>query len=96
MHLKDEIARRAKRLLSISAMAHYGLEDAYYLYLRLGDYDLHWQDSSGITINQRGEVYATIFQMTSQGSYDAMKPQYLPALLVTLRRALVLDDLARV
>ena len=47
MHLKDEIAKRALHLLKVSSKMEFGTEDQLYGYVKLGDYDLHWQGGYG-------------------------------------------------
>jgi len=91
-----EIAKRAKALLFAGQKQNYLAEDQLFCFLRLGEYLLHYDDSSGLTVNQEGYVHGTIFRQTPRGSFEQCRFPYLPKLLETLRHAMILDDLAGV
>ena len=97
MHLKDEIATRAKRLLHKAGKIDYGVENHFSSFMRVGNYALHWDDGYGLTINDHGDFHGTIFRMSGRGStFEQTRPEQLPALLEALRNFMVLDDLADV
>lgn len=93
---RDEIAERAKRLLFKSSRLNYGVEDHFTAFVRIGDYALHWDDSYGLTINDHGDYHGTIFRVGARGGFERLRPEFLPQLLRTLRKNMVLDDLSDV
>jgi len=91
-----EIAKRAKALLFAGQKQNYLVDDQLFCFNQLGEYLLHYDDSSGLTINQEGAVHGTIFRQNPRGSFEQCCFSRLPELLKTLRRAMILDDLAGV
>jgi hypothetical protein len=93
---RDEISRRAKALLFKAGRAHYGPDDHFSSFVRIGNYALYWSDGQGLTVNDHGYYHGTIFRVGPGGSFEQARPEHLPALLETLRGSMILDDLADV
>ena len=94
--IEYDVLDRAKRLLFSHGRLDFGTEDRLLCYLRLGDYHLHWDDQYGLTVNQKGNIHATIFRVGSRGSFEKVMHDYLPGLRSALMGATVLDDLAEI
>lgn len=92
----DEIAWRALTLLMASRNDLLSSDFQPYRHVKLGEYELHYDLSTGLTINQRGHVHGTIFRQNSHGGTEECKAIYLQPLLKQLRLSTVLDQLAEI